>query len=121
MKKRITFGVLIILLLVLLTSCAGVTDYKFLKGTWQNKDWPTQTDIWFNDDITKFKYVFKNEFTNFEEIWEGDVEKTKNEETNQINIKLVIDETSSFSFVVKSDNSGKTYLENRSGEKFYKI
>lgn len=77
--------------------------------------------MWFNEDITEFKYLFQNEYTGIVQRWEGTVEKNKNSTTNQISIKLVIDDTSFFSFIVKSDSAGKTYLEDTSGRKFYKI
>ena len=126
MKKTNSKSIFILLAMLILASsvlsgCNNLSEYKFLKGTWRNQEWNSHTDIWFNEDISEFKYLFQNEYTGVVQRWEGTVEKNKNETTNQISIKLVIDETSSFSFIVKSDSEGKTYLEDTSGSKFYKV
>ena len=121
-KKILTFLTIFALIgtaIIGLSACSG--EYKFLQGTWRNQEWNSHTDVWFNEDITEFKYLFQNEYTGIVQRWEGTVEKNKNSTTNQISVKLIIDDTSSFSFIVKSDSEGTTYLEDTSGRKFYKV
>ena len=121
-KKILTFLTIFALIgtaIIGLSACSD--EYKFLQGTWRNQEWNSHTDVWFNEDITEFKYLFQNEYTGIVQRWEGTVEKNKNSTTNQISIKLVIDDTSFFSFIVKSDSEGTTYLEDTSGRKFYKV
>lgn len=121
-KKNITFLTIFALIgtaIIGLSACS--CEYNFLRGTWRNQEWNSHTDIWFNEDISEFKYLFQNEYTGIVQRWEGTVEKNKNTTTNQISIKLIIDDTSSFSFIVKSNSEGKTYLEDTSGSKFYKV
>lgn len=127
MKKTNSKKIFIILLAMLilasliLTGCDDSSEYKFLTGTWRNQEWNSHADIWFNEDVSEFKYLFQNEYTGVVQRWEGTVEKNKNTTTNQISIKLIIDDTSSFTFIVKSDSEGETYLEDRSGRRFYKV
>ena len=121
-KKIITFLTIFALIgtaIIGLSACSS--EYNFWRGTWRNQEWNSHTDVWFNEDISEFKYLFQNDYTGIVQRWEGTVEKNKNTTTNQISIKLIIDDTSSFSFIVKSDSEGKTYLENTSGRKFYKV
>lgn len=121
-KKIITFLTIFALIgtaIIGLSACSS--EYNFLRGTWRNQEWNSHTDIWFNEDISEFKYLFQNEYTGVVQRWEGTVEKNKNTTTNQISIKLIIDDTSSFTFIVKSDSEGKTYLEDQSGSRFYKV
>ena len=124
--KKIQRNIIFLIMFALIgTAIIGFSacssEYDFLQGTWRNQEWNSHIDVWFNEDISEFKYLFQNESTGVVQRWEGTVEKNKNTTTNQISIKLVIDSTSSFSYVVKSDFEGKTYLEDRSGRKFYKV
>lgn len=118
LKRIFVITALVASMAIMLSAC---NKYSFLSGTWRNEGiYNDHTEVWFSNDQTTFKYQYQNGAGGIQE-WEGTVKITKNSETDQISIKLVISETSSFSFVVKSDEYGKTYLDDGDGQRFYKV
>ena len=125
MKRIFVFISFILCGCLLFSACGGTNsetsgnavDYSFLKGTWRYTGlMNTHCDVWFSSDQSTFKYLYQNSVGDVQR-YEGSVDITKNDVTNQITIRL----SAGFTFVVLSDEYGKTYLQDTNGDRYYKV